>query len=564
MFSYVDCAQPCLKISLYAVLWGIAIGYHNARSPDMTIYLYNLADSLLGIVMPLCLIGAAVSLSLLLKYVTDPEEEIDARDIIPTVLKNVKLDKDNGWTIHDIFESDMKQDDGCGPSCCNRMCCGTWILGAIVSINFILSVSYFIDKTFINSFTLQDWPDRRTGNVDCFLSNSFLYVSPREQELTDRLHNCAVFFEQCQSNCNSASGDKNFNSCVQGCANCLSQCTTTLRSDLDSVKMCNSIQVEGLSSCPVSNTACIASIVSCDANTSSSSSVAASTSGSEDAASTSGSGDAASSSGSGVAAEITPIVFSNNTERLERCADLLQTCSVQVSVCTVPNCTELQQCNTLLQECRKSPDLVCFKFLQFGRFANVLEANAESYGVFISISSFFYATFVLMHVFMRFKVTKWWAVLVVFIKITAFAVIVWLLDITTEFIILKNTIKIFQVLCGIVYIIFIIALFLAIEKLEKPQTPDTPKEQQKPENPKTKDKADIEMKGKENENTILASQDDTKSYAETKITDSVGSDSACTTIAGPSQHAGTAGSEPEDTTRSKPINRHTAKHMDSK
>ena len=191
--------------------------------------------------------------------------------------------------------------------------------------------------------------------------------------------------------------------------------------------------------------------------------------------------------------------------------------------------------------------------------------------MFISIPSFFYATFVLMHVFMRFKVTKWWAVLVVFIKITAFAVIVWLLDITTEFIILKNTIKFFQVLCGIVYIIFIIALFFAIEKLEKRRPPERPPETPrppapkkpptpvKPQTPKTPQTTDKDSQCTEMEE-MLPSQDDTKlSYAEARLTDSVGSDPACTAR---SQPAGTAGSEPEYTTIGP--SQQALLHMDSK
>ena len=111
-------------------------------------------------------------------------------------------------------------------------------------------MSYFIDRTVITSQTLQDWPDRSVGEVDCFLSNSFLYISPIEQVPTDRLNNCTVFFEQCQSNCSA----DDFQSCAQECATCLTQCTNALRSDLEVVRVCDPPPVnDDGSSCTVSN-----------------------------------------------------------------------------------------------------------------------------------------------------------------------------------------------------------------------------------------------------------------------------------------------------------------------
>ena len=301
--------------------------------------------------MPVSLIVAGSTASVFLIYTT--KGHIDARDIIAKMLsiklktfKSVKSeDTIDCWAIHDTVYFQREKVDKNEPiSFCQAISrsWSTWILAVIVSVSFLLSMSYFIDQTVTMSQTLQDWPDRSVGDVDCFLSNSFLYVSPTEQEPTDRLHNCTVFFEQCQSNCSV----DDFQSCAQGCANCLTLCTATLRSDLEMMRVCNPppINNEG-PSCPVSNAACITAATPVTQDNSSC----------RAAQGTPGSGDA------GI--EIAPIIVRNNTQRLERCAGLLETCSMQVSMCTAPNCTELQQCNTLLQDCRKSPVIICFSFM---------------------------------------------------------------------------------------------------------------------------------------------------------------------------------------------------------
>ena len=330
-------------------------------------------------------------MSVFLKYITGGR--IDTREVIAKML-SIKLKKDkDGVACHWIIQSTFYLD--CNPS--NKICnkfkvCrswATWILAIIVSLGFILSMSYFIDQTVTMSHTLQDWPDRSVGDLDCFLpiKDSFLYVSPIEQEPTDRLHNCTVFFEQCQSNCSV----DDFQSCAQECANCLTLCTTTLRSDLEMVRVCDPppINNEG-PSCPVSNAACITAANVLPQDNSSC----------QAAQGTPGSGDAS--------VEIAPIIVNNNTQRLERCAGLLDTCSMQVSMCTSPNCTELQQCNTLLQDCHKPPVIICFRFLQFGRSTNALRALAESYALFLTAVSLFGVIFAVVHILLHIKQTKWW------------------------------------------------------------------------------------------------------------------------------------------------------------
>ena len=388
------------------MIWCVAIAYNNARTPNKTAVLYIIVDFLLGILTPLLLIVAGSTGSVFIMYIT--RGHIDPRDIIAKLL-GIKLEKPEGdehprecWIIHDEFHFQLSKHDDktrskvaqnreitIGDSFSTSW--STWVLAAIVSISFLLSMSYFIDRTVITSQTLQDWPDRSVGEVDCFLSNSFLYISPIEQVPTDRLNNCTVFFEQCQSNCSA----DDFQSCAQECATCLTQCTNALRSDLEVVRVCDPPPVnDDGSSCTVSTPACISAATGVvpQYNTSSC----------PTAQRTQGSGE--------FGVEIAPIIVTNNTQRLERCAGLLDTCSMLVSMCTAPNCTEVQQCNDLLQECRKPPFIVCFSFLQIGRSANALQALAESYALLMFAVSLFGIIFGAVRILLHIKETKWWGV----------------------------------------------------------------------------------------------------------------------------------------------------------
>ena len=382
------------------MIWCVAIAYKNARTPNKTADLYILVDCLLGILTPLLLIVAGGTGSVFIMYIT--RGHIDPRDIIAKLL-GIKLerleDTCDYWIIHDEFHFELSDHDintisnvakNKGITFCDSISTSpsTWVLAAIVSISFLLSMSYFIDRTVITSQTLQDWPDRSVAEVDCFLSNSFLYISPIEQVPTDRLNNCTVFFEQCQSNCSA----DNFQSCAQECATCLTLCTNTLRSELEVVRVCDPPPVnDDGPSCPAACITAAASVVPQN-NTSSC----------PTAQGTQGSGE--------VGVEIAPIIVTNNTQRLERCAGLLDTCSMLVSMCTAPNCTELQQCNNMLQECRKPPFIVCFSFLQIGRSASALQALAESYALFMFAVSLFGIIFGAVRILLHIKETKYWGV----------------------------------------------------------------------------------------------------------------------------------------------------------
>ena len=385
------------------MIWCVAIAYNNARTPNKTAELYILVNILLGILTPLLLIVAGSTGSVFIMYIT--RGHIDPRDIIAKLLgiklERLEVDDDacDCWIIHDEFHFQLSEHDTDTISevadnekitFCQSIStsCSTWVLAAIVSISFLLSMSYFIDRTVITSQTLQDWPDRSVGEVDCFLSNSFLYVSPIEQVPTDRLNNCTVFFEQCQSNCSA----DDFQSCAQECANCLTLCTNTLRSELEVVRVCDPPPANEGPSCPVSNAACITAATVFPQDNSSC----------PTAQGTQGSGE--------VGAEIAPIIVTNNTQRLERCAGLLDTCSMLVFMCTAPNCTELQQCNDMLQECRKPPFIVCFSFLQIGSSANALQALAESYALFMFSVSLFGIIFGAVRILLHIKETKYWGV----------------------------------------------------------------------------------------------------------------------------------------------------------
>ena len=294
------------------------------------------------------------------------------------------------------------------------------------------------------SQTFQDWPPRSLGDLDCFLPldgsldiDSSLYVNPIEQVPTDRLNNCTVFFEQCQSNCSA----DDFQSCAQECANCLTLCTNTLRSDLEVVRVCNPPPVNNNGpSCPVSNAACItAATVLPQDNTSC-----------PTAQGIQGSGDAG--------AEIAPIIVTNNTQRLERCAGLLDTCSMLVSMCTAPNCTELQQCNDMLRECRKPPFIVCFSFLQFGRSTNLLQALAESYALFMFAVSLFSAIFGVVCFLLQIHETKLWGF--GFLAIVIILIVVGLpVFIKTGILFNENFIRVLQFVLGPIYILLVGCLF---------------------------------------------------------------------------------------------------------
>ena len=341
--------------------------------------------------------------SVFIMYIT--RGHIDPRDIIANMLC-IKLKKPEGddnaqdkncWIILDEFHFQLNKHDidTIDKVAANKMItfhdsistsCSTWVLAAIVSVSFLLSMSLFIDQTVITSQSLQDWPDRSIGEVDCFLPSSFLYISPIEQVPTDQLNNCTVFFEQCNSNC----FDDNFQSCAQECATCLTQCTNNLRSNLEVVRVCDNPQVNDDSlSCPfiedcitpASNTSFVLQSPTCQVPQG-----------------TQGSGD------------VVEIIVTNNTQRLERCAGLLETCSMNVSMCTAPNCTELQQCNDMLQECRKPPFIVCFRFLQFGLSTNLLQALAESYALFVFAVRLFSTIFGAVRILLHIKETKFWGV----------------------------------------------------------------------------------------------------------------------------------------------------------
>ena len=435
------------------MIWCVAIAYNNARTPNKTAELYILVDILLGILTPLLLIVAGGTGSVFIMYIT--RGHIDPRDIIAKLL-GIKLEEhDEGacecWIIHDEFHFKLRDHDtdtiskvaknkGITFGDSISTSCSTWVLAAIVSISFLLSMSYFIDRTVITSQTLQDWPDRSVAEVDCFLSNSFLYISPIEQVSTDRLNNCTVFFEQCQSNCSA----DNFQSCAQECATCLTLCTNTLRSELEVVRVCDPPPVnDDGPSCPVSNAACItaATTVAPQSNTTSC----------PTAQGTQGSGE--------VGAEIAPIIVTNNTQRLERCAGLLDTCSMLVSMCTAPNCTELQQCNDLLRECCKPPFIVCFSFLQIGSSANALQVFAESYALFMFAVSLFGIIFGAVRILLHIKETRLWGVGFVIAAVLLIIIGAPVLIFSGIFF-RENFIKLLQFALGPVYIFLIGLLFL--------------------------------------------------------------------------------------------------------
>lgn len=446
------CLHVSSSSSSSSVLWGIAVAYDNSRTPNKSVRLYIGVDVIVGIAMPLFFILAAANVSVFLEYITSGR--IDTRDLIAKMLsiKLVKGKKAEYWVIQNVFffqlsshdtevrkdQKERKMELTCMKAFSRTP--ATWILGIISSLGFLLSVSYFMDKTVTMSLTLQDWPHSSMNDVDCFLSKpSFLYVSPAEQHPTDKLHNCTVFFTQCQNNC--PKNETDFNTCIQGCASCLSTCTTILREDVERVRVCQPPPVE-TPSCPLTSTICTTPAITPGPSTSCPTTAPV--------------------TGSGMIPELMPINAINNTQRLDQCADLMQACSESVRECMSLDCDDIQECNELLQACRKPPVILCFRFLQFGRSSDILEALSESFALFLTVLSFFSGTFIGVRILLQFKLTRWWGL--GFVLVSLLLMGAWAAIIGTDIIVQENIIQMFQFFFGFSYI-FLIGLLLLIAKL---------------------------------------------------------------------------------------------------
>ena len=171
-------------------------------------------------------------------------------------------------------------------------------------------------------------------------------------------------------------------------------------------------------------------------------------------------------------------MFSNNTERLQSCANLLDTCSRNIQSCSNPNCNQLTECVNALQPCRKSRTVLCFRFLQFGRSTNVLESVEGSFALFLALIHLFNGTFFVLKTLYQFSVTKSWAV--GFILITFVLIGAWVALLVTDVPAQGNSIKILQLALGFIMILLIGVLMPLASLLEKIPKPIINEEGQSP------------------------------------------------------------------------------------
>ena len=405
--------------------------------------------------MPIFLITAAATFSSFL-YCYSSGRYSPWETIIKILYARVKkIEKTEYWEILDTFyfELNSSEDD--------RMCCRFFkqlavkiILSIIASTIFLLVASYFMDQSIIMQRSYEDWPHRSDGEIDCFIwaEGSLLYVNPNEQDLTDRLENCTVFFEQCVRNCTSIINDCNasdnctddFMTCSDACTDCLQVCSYNLRSDIERVRVCDPPPSPPVPSCPVSIASCISL---------------------NPAAPIPNSSCPLSGVGATPLVEIGPLIFSNNTERLQSCANLLDTCSRNIQSCSNPNCNQLTECVNALQPCHKSRTIHCFRFLQFGLSTNVLESVERSFALFLALIHFLNGIFFVLKILYQFSIAKCWAVLFILMLIFYNLFIVgWMVLLVTNVPAQGNTMKISQLVFGFIMIWCIAFLLLFFEE----------------------------------------------------------------------------------------------------
>lgn len=186
------------------MFWGIAIAYNNARHVDKDVWPYILVEFIVGLVMPILVVLAAVLFSVFLEYVT--QGSIDPRVLISRLLPVIKLlkgEKYEYWSILDRFYFQLSSHDSMirsdKPAPCYTKCShspSTWIITVIVALAFLLSVSYFMNSNITTQTTQRSCPPQSGPEVDCFNTSSFTYVDctdPNIQEMNFTVLHCFRF-----------------------------------------------------------------------------------------------------------------------------------------------------------------------------------------------------------------------------------------------------------------------------------------------------------------------------------------------------------------------------------
>lgn len=170
------------------MFWGIAIAYDNARRVNKVVWPYIVVEVIVGLVMPLAVVFAAIVFSIYLEYATNGS--VDPRVLVTRLLPVVKLVKGKKytyWSILDRFYFQLSPNDDfreIKQSCSQKISRSpsTWIITAIVSLAFLLAVSYFMNANITSQTTLRSCP-HTSVEIDCFNTSSLVYVDCNDPDI---------------------------------------------------------------------------------------------------------------------------------------------------------------------------------------------------------------------------------------------------------------------------------------------------------------------------------------------------------------------------------------------
>ena len=159
----------------------------------------------MGLVTPILAIISAATFSVFLEYTT--QGSLDARVFITHLLPVVKLvrgEKKQYWVIGNRFYFEIKElDTSSRMDCsdiaedvdgdkdsrvpCSKYCTRTpttWILAIIVSLAFLLSISYFMNQNITEQITVRTCP-HSSIETDCFNRTTFEYIDCENEEVAN-------------------------------------------------------------------------------------------------------------------------------------------------------------------------------------------------------------------------------------------------------------------------------------------------------------------------------------------------------------------------------------------
>lgn len=169
-------------LSPHAVLWGIALGFEHARREDPTLAPFIIVEFLVGILLPIFAFIWATLGAVVLNFITIGH--LDLHKNLPTFLTALKFkegEKNNYWVIEDTFYFPLKKKmhhlgHGCFYSLDRNR--STWYLATIVFLSLLISFSYFVDISIVETTTSSTCQT----DFDCFRSGDFEYVDCNDTE----------------------------------------------------------------------------------------------------------------------------------------------------------------------------------------------------------------------------------------------------------------------------------------------------------------------------------------------------------------------------------------------